>query len=102
MVIAIIAILAGMLLPRTFQGEVKGQRHPLCLKPEAMGIIWQLYTDDNGGKFSDGDVGWARGEWVVALAEHYQENPCCFSAQMPLTDVARVPPEAKSKTYRHP
>ena len=38
-------------------------------------MIWAFYADDHQGKFSNGEVGWARGEWIRALARHYREKP---------------------------
>jgi len=39
-------------------------------------IAWTVYTDDNGGYFSDGEgTSMARGEWVVALKDAYRKKP---------------------------
>src|SRR5439155_21445762 len=40
------------------------------------GIIWLLYAGDYKDSFSQGyNVGWARGEWVKALRDHYEKKP---------------------------
>lgn len=73
--LVVIAILAGMLLPILSKTKSKAKGIHCVSNPKQWEIIRKLYVDDNEGQFSDGDIGWARGEWVVALAEHYQEKP---------------------------
>jgi prepilin-type N-terminal cleavage/methylation domain-containing protein len=74
-VIAIIAISRACCCLPLSKAKSKAKAIHCVSNLKQWGIVWQLYADDNEGKFSDGDIGWARGEWVVALAEHYREKP---------------------------
>ena len=75
-VIAIIAILAGMFLPTLAKAKRKAKSTHCISNLKQWGLSWAFYTDENNGKFSDGDsVNWARGEWVRALAKHHREKP---------------------------
>jgi prepilin-type N-terminal cleavage/methylation domain-containing protein/prepilin-type processing-associated H-X9-DG protein len=89
-VIAIIAILAGMLLPALAKAKASAQTAHSKSNLKQWGVMWMLFTDDNDGKFPDGDTsasgsGPARGVWVHALVEHYRKQPdllFCPSAVM--------------------
>jgi len=75
-IMAVIAILAAMLLPALGQAKRKARSVHCLSNLKQWGVNWMVYADDNEGSFSAGNtVGWARGEWVKALAEHYGRKP---------------------------
>jgi prepilin-type processing-associated H-X9-DG protein len=65
-----------MMLPALGRAKSKAKSTQCLSNLRQWGLVWVFYTDEHHGKFSDGDtVGWARGEWVRALAKHYREKP---------------------------
>ena len=70
-VIAIIALLMGILMPAL--ARVKKQAKSVACQAllKQWGVIWSMYCDDNNGNFSRGLVrgsGWHRGEWIICLS----------------------------------
>lgn len=89
-VVAIIAILASMLLPGIARAKAKAQQAHCISNLRQWGVIWNLYTSDNNDWFSVGNsVGWARGEWVKALQDHYRRKPEIL--QCPVAKARRGP-----------
>ncbi|MBT4226256.1 MAG: prepilin-type N-terminal cleavage/methylation domain-containing protein, partial [Verrucomicrobia bacterium] len=90
-VIAIIAILAALLLPALASAKQKGVQTVCISNLKQWGLIWQYYTDDNEGNFSNGlKVGWARGEWVASLEKFWRKQDIllCPAANMARTSAA--------------
>ena len=99
-VVAIIAILASLLLPALANAKNKAKSIHCISNLKQWGLAWRFYTDENNGYFSVGNtVGWARGEWFVALRRHYKDNPdllFCPVATLPTGSRGQPVPE----TYR--
>jgi prepilin-type N-terminal cleavage/methylation domain-containing protein/prepilin-type processing-associated H-X9-DG protein len=78
-VIAIIALLASLLFPALAKARKRATATHCLSNLRQWGIAWLLYADDHYGSFSHGDtvdtVGWARGEWVLALQSYYAKKP---------------------------
>ena len=51
-VIAIIAILAALLLPSLSKAKAKAYRIQCVSNQKQLSLTWQLYADDNGGRFA--------------------------------------------------
>jgi len=93
-VIAIIALLMGILLP-ALQRVRKQARSAACqVNLHQWGVIWSMYCDDNDGHFCGTvDIGaqrWRRGEWVIALRPRYETKrgilKCPMATKRPTTE----------------
>ena len=71
-VIAIIALLLSVLLPSLNKAK-EAARDVICRSNLSQwGPIWQVYTNENEGKFPDcTGFGALRGDWIVALRKDY-------------------------------
>ena len=87
--VAIIAILAALLLPALAKAKAKGVQTVCINNLKQWGLVWQYYTDDNEGYFSQGInvknmSGWGRGEWVASLQKFWRKQDIllCPSAKL--------------------
>ena len=91
-VIAIIAILAALLLPALAKAKQKGIQAVCISNLKQWGLVWQYYTDENDGYFSNGQSrnvsGWWRGEWVASLEMFWRKQDIllCPSATLARSD----------------
>ncbi len=77
-VVAVIAVIAALLLPAIGRTKGTARKAHCSSNLKQWGIIWNVYTGDNEGKFSTGrrpGSGMPRGEWVWALSDHYLKEP---------------------------
>ncbi len=69
-VVAIIAILAGMLLPALNQARARGQAISCISNLKQLGLAFNMYTDNNGGYFPLMAKN-ADGDWYSAINKGY-------------------------------
>jgi len=73
MVIAIIAILAGLLLPALWGAKTRGKQAPCLSNLHQFGLSLQLYAADNGGRFVENwpekisSNSWVRGDMQIPV-----------------------------------
>jgi len=94
-VIAIIALLMAILMP-ALQRVKKQGRQAVCLSNvRQWGLIWSMYTQENGGRFNPPSPPDDRkgGHWMNATRGYYRDPAIrlCPSATKPYSEGGRVP-----------
>ena len=75
-VIAIIALLMAILMPALNRAKKQARSAACQMNLHSWSSIWAMYTQDNDGYFCEEqrNVGWPRGNWIVALRSLYRTN----------------------------
>jgi len=72
-VIAIIALLMAILMPALNRAKKQAKASACQMNLHQWSQIWAMYCQENDGRFPmDAEVGWPRGNWVVALRPLYE------------------------------
>ena len=72
-VIAIIALLMAILMPALNRVKKQAKATACQMNLHQWSQIWAMYCQDNDGRFCmESDVGWPRGNWVVAMRSLYR------------------------------
>ena len=88
-VIAIIALLLSILFPSLKQAKKQAQMIVCKSNLHQWGLIWQMYMDNNNGKFDDGEgVSWVRGQWAAGLRNYWKDRKKLLTPEMPLSQKA--------------
>jgi prepilin-type N-terminal cleavage/methylation domain-containing protein len=102
-VIAVIAILAGLLLPVLSRSKENGHRIQCLTNQKQLGLAWQMYADDSHGLMVSNDWSYAAGgvtespsnSWVLGNAV-LDTNPATITSGMIYPYVKNI------RTYRCP
>lgn len=73
-VIAIIALLLAILMPALQRVKQQARSSACKANMHSWAQIWSMYCQDNDGYFCEeqADLGWTRGDWIVALRPYYR------------------------------
>ena len=73
-VIAIIALLLAILMPALSRVKKQARSSACKANMHSWAQIWSMYCQDNDGYFCEEqrNVGWPRGNWIVALRPYYR------------------------------
>ena len=74
-VIAVIALLMAILMPALNRARKQARSAGCKMNLHSWGSIWSMYCQDNDGYFcmeGQGNTGWPRGNWIVALRNLYR------------------------------
>lgn len=73
-VIAIIALLLAILMPALSRVKKQARSSACKANMHSWAQIWAMYCQDNDGYFCEEqrNVGWPRGNWIVALRPYYR------------------------------
>jgi len=89
-VVAIIAVLMSILLPSLHRARKQARAVTCMSNLKQWSYIWHMYTEDNSGKFNDGNTtagGAAANDWPIVMMPYYLERGAltvCPAATRPM------------------